>query len=362
METQVVRSAVAQSANTKSIAKLSITVLLLHVVGWLMLFLSLQAVSSTAQAATISLGTGVVAYLLGLRHAFDADHITAIDNTSRKLLSEGKQANSVGLFFSLGHSTVVFAATILIAIGFIAVGEQLSDENSVLRQVGGLIGGLTAGLFLILIAFLNILVFNRIMKAFMVMRSGVHDEKYLEEQLNNRGFMSRFLKPVSKTIDKPWKMYPLGVLFGLGFDTASSVALLVLAGTSAIAGHAVWAAVALPIIFAAGMSLGDTVDAVLMNKAYGWAYAKPVRKAYYNIVITFVSISAAFIVGVPILANVITEQLNLTGPVADFFASFDLENVGFVLVGVFMLVWIGAVTVWKFGRIEERWEAKYLNK
>lgn len=362
MDTRLVESASYTTGNKKSITRLSIVVVALHLVGWLMLFFSLQSVSSTAQAATISLGTGVVAYLLGLRHAFDADHITAIDNTSRKLLSEGKQANSVGLFFSLGHSTVVFAATILIAIGFIAVGEQLSDENSVLRQVGGLIGGLTAGIFLLLIAFLNILVFNRIMKAFISMRKGVHDEQYLEDQLNNRGFMSRILKPVSRTIDKPWKMYPLGVLFGLGFDTATSVALLVLAGTSAIAGHAVWAAVALPIIFAAGMSLGDTVDAVLMNKAYGWAYAKPVRKAYYNIVITFVSISAAFIVGVPILANVITERFNLTGPVAEFFASFDLENVGFILVGVFMLVWLSALMVWKFGRVEERWEAKYLNK
>lgn len=346
--------------NTKSILKLSIAVIALHIIGWSLLFFSLQS-QATAQATTISLGTGIVAYLLGLRHAFDADHITAIDNTTRKLISEGQKPNSVGLFFSLGHSTVVFLATVLIAIGFVTVGEQLADENSSLRHIGGLIGGLTAGLFLILIAVLNIIVFNKIFKLFLNMRNGVHDEEKLEKQLNERGLMARFLKPVSKTIDKPWKMLPLGILFGLGFDTATSVALLALAGTTAIAGHAVWAAIALPIIFAAGMSLGDTADAILMNHAYGWAYAKPVRKAYYNITITLISISAAFIVGVPILANVIIDELNLTGPVASFFQGIDLENVGFILVGVFILVWIGSVAIWKLGKIEQRWEQKNAN-
>ena len=256
----------------------------------------------------------------------------------------------------------MFAATILIAIGFVTVGEQLTDENSPLRQIGGVVGGLTAGGFLILIALLNILVFIKVVKTFNNMRKGNHTEAQLESDLenhlNNRGFMSRIFKPLNKTIDKPWKMYPLGVLFGLGFDTASSIALLVLACTSAIAGHAVWAAIALPIIFAAGMSLGDTVDAILMNHAYGWAYAKPVRKAYYHIAITLVSISAAFIVGLPILVNTITTSFNITGPIPDFFAMIDLENVGFILIGVFVTIWIAAILIWKYGRIEERWENK----
>lgn len=335
----------------RSILGVLTAVALLHVVGWGLLF---AFAGNGTGAASITIGTGVVAYFLGLRHAFDADHIAAIDNTTRKLINDGQRPASVGFFFSLGHSSIVFTAVVLIALGLRTIGEQLADDTSALRIVGGTIGSLVAGGFLLLIAALNVNVFTNIFKTFLKMRHGHHDEAALERHLNNRGFLNRLLAPLARMVDKPWKMYPLGLLFGLGFDTATSVAMLALAGSAALTGNAIWAAIALPVVFAAGMSLGDTIDGIAMNQAYGWAMARPVRKAYYNLTITAVSILAAVLIAVPILASVLVERFGASGLLEDI-AAIDMENLGFALAGLFIALWGVSVAVWKYGRIEDRW-------
>lgn len=331
-------------------------VALLHLVGWALLFYATEGGQQTAAGTAISIGTGTLAYLLGLRHAFDADHIAAIDNTTRKLISEGQKPTSVGLFFSLGHSTVVFVLSALIAVGVSWVGKELTDEGSLLRQTGAIIGGTVAGTFLLFIAIINIFIFLGIIKNFRSMRTGTHATEHLEEELHKRGIMSRLLAPISKTIDRSWKMYPLGLLFGLGFDTASSIALLALAGSSAIAGNAALAVIALPIIFTAGMALGDTVDGLFMNQAYGWAHEKPIRRAYYNMTVTLVSITAALAVGVPVILGVLIDAFHLEGGIWDTVANIDLENVGFILVGIFLTMWALSVLIWRIGNFEQKWQ------
>lgn len=343
----------------KSLRVLFGLVALIHLVGWGILAVATAGGEHAGTGAAISLGTGVLAYLLGLRHAFDADHIAAIDNTTRKLIGEGTRANSVGFFFALGHSSVVFVFSALLALGVTAAGSQLADENSPLRRVGALVGGTVSGSFLILIALMNIAVLVGILKVFRNLRHGTADTDTLEKHLNNRGLLSRLFRPISKTIDRPSKMYGLGILFGMGFDTATSVTMLALAGTSALTGNtSPWAIVALPIIFTAGMSLGDTLDGVFMSRAYGWVSGHPVKKAYYNVTITVISILAALGIGVPILANVAITQFSLTGGLWDLFARVNFENAGFLLVALLAGVWAAAALIWKFGRIETRWAPK----
>jgi nickel/cobalt transporter (NiCoT) family protein len=324
----------------------------LHLLGWGMLLLSAQG-GATANA--ISLGAGVLAYLLGLRHAFDADHIAAIDNSTRRLLASGKQSDSVGFFFSLGHSSVVFVTAVLIAVGFSAVGTELADENSALRQVGGTIGGLVAGSFLLLIAGINISVLIGIVRVFRKMKHRTADISALDQTMNKSGVLARILQPLLRAVDAPWKMYPLGILFGLGFDTASSIAIMVMAGSSALAGGSFLSALALPLIFAAGMSLGDTADSMFMSRAYQWAADRPIRRAYYNAAITFVSVAAAIAIAIPLLTGVIVANYPDLPEPWTFLAGIDLEYAGFVLVAVFAATWATAVIVWKYGRFEQRW-------
>ena len=266
----------------------------LHVLG----FLTLIALVSPRHyhlgtAGAFTVGIGVTAYTLGLRHAFDADHISAIDNTTRKLMSEGKRPLSVGFWFSLGHSSIVFALAFLISVGVRALDGPVKNDNSNLHQVTSWIGTLVSGSFLYVIAAINVVILIGIVKVFREMRSGRYNEQQLEEQLNNRGLMNRFLGRMTKTVTKSPQMYPIGVLFGLGFDTATEVALLVLAGGAAGAGLPRYAILCLPILFAAGMSLMDSIDGSFMNFAYGWAFSKPVRKVFYNITITGLSVAVA---------------------------------------------------------------------
>jgi high-affinity nickel-transport protein len=333
----------------KPVLGLLAMVTVLHVAGWGLLGLS------AGPGTGIGISAGILAYLLGLRHAFDADHVAAIDNTTRKLIADGQRPNSVGFFFSLGHSTVVFTASALIALGFATVGTQLADETSTLRQVGAAIGGLVSSGFLLALAGINLIVLIGVLRTFARMRTQPGSSTDVDTALASRGIMTRLTRPLARTIDKPWKMYPLGILFGLGFDTASSIALLGMAGTSAITGNSFWSVLALPIIFAAGMSLGDTADGVFMNRAYQWAFARPVRRAYYNIAVTAISVLAAITIAVPLLAGVLVHQFNATWPPLRVLAAIDLTNTGFVLVGLFALTWALSVAVWKFGRIEERW-------
>lgn len=277
---------------------------LLHLFGWGALAMSTTSQSQVQNGATgaISLGTGLIAYFLGMRHAYDIDHISAIDNTTRKFLNEGGRPHTLGLFFSLGHSTVVLAVSGLLVFGVSNLGKALINENSDLHKLGVTIGGSVAGLFLIIIALLNASILFEIGGAARVLRKKTElDHKRLDEVMNNLGFLNRIIKPSSRVIDKPWKMYPLGLLFGLGLDTATSIAMLSIAGSAALVTQSVWAMLALPIIFTAGMALGDTINSLVMTKAYSWAIDKPARRIAYNAAVTAASIVIALAVGVPLL-------------------------------------------------------------
>jgi len=329
----------------------------LHVIGFTLLLLATNGHHHLSGHATFGVGTGILAYTLGMRHAFDADHIAAIDNTTRKLMGEGRRPMGVGFFFSLGHSSVVFLLTVLLGLGLKSVGAGLADDDSGLHKYGGLIGTSVSGGFLYLIALLNVIVLVGIVKVFLEMRRGEYDDEELERQLQQRGMMMRFFGPLARSIDTSWKMYPLGFLFGLGFDTVTEIAFLVLAGTSLAAGLPFWALLSLPILFAAGMSLLDTIDGSFMNFAYGWAFSKPVRKVYYNIAITGLSVGVAFFIGTLELCQVLAGQLHLHGGFWAFANAFDLNTAGFWIVGTFVAVWAAAIFVWRYGRVEARWEA-----
>jgi high-affinity nickel-transport protein len=290
-----------------------------------------------------------------MRHAFDADHIAAIDNTTRKLMSDGNRPLSVGFWFSLGHSSVVFVMVALLAFGVRALAAQLGDEQSTLQSATSLWGTSVSGTFLILIGLINLAALVGILKVFRGMRSGQFDEAELEEQLDKRGFLNRILRPVTKAVTKPWHMYPVGFLFGLGFDTVTEVGLLVVAAGAAANSLPWWAIMTLPVLFAAGMSLLDTIDGSFMNFAYGWAFSKPVRKIYYNIVVTALSVAVALLIGGIEILSILTEKLDITTGLLATVGSIDLNSAGYWIVGLFVATWAIALAVWRFGKIEQRW-------
>jgi len=332
------------------------TIVALHVVGFVLLFAATRHHFHLTKTQVFGFGTGILAYTLGMRHAFDADHIAAIDNTTRKLMAEKKRPISVGFFFSLGHSSVVFALAVLLNFGIRAIDNQVKNGSSPLHQVTTVVGTSVSGFFLYLIAALNVVILVSIVRVFRDMRRGIYDDEQLEEQLNKRGLMNRFFGGLSRRIDRPWKMYPIGVLFGLGFDTATEVALLVLSGTAVASGLPFYGILALPILFAAGMSLLDTADGCFMNFAYGWAFSRPIRKVYYNIVITGLSVIVAFLIGTVEVVGLIVQETNAKGSLAGFFASFNINTAGFVIVGLFVVTWIVALAVWRYGQVERRWD------
>src|SRR4051794_18590384 len=319
----------------------------LHVLGFVMLLAFVVPQHfNLGKGGVFGIGLGVTAYTLGLRHAFDADHIAAIDNTTRKFMAEGKRPLSVGFFFSLGHSTVVFALAFLFSIGVRALSGPVENGGSTLHGVTGIVGTSVSGVFLYLIAILNLVILASVLRVFRRMRHGDFDEGELEAQLDSRGLMNRFYGRFTRAVREPWHMYPLGILFGLGFDTASEVALLFLAAGAASSGLPFYAILCLPILFAAGMSLLDTIDGSFMNFAYGWAFSQPVRKVYYNLTITGLSVAVALIVG--------TIEL---GSIAGILPEVDMNAVGFAIVGLFVLTWAVALVVWRVARIEEKWAA-----
>jgi nickel/cobalt transporter (NiCoT) family protein len=328
----------------------------LHVIGFgILLLVVAPAKYKLGASGTFAIGTGITAYTLGMRHAFDADHISAIDNTTRKFMAEGKRPLSVGFFFSLGHSTIVFLLAFLLAVGVKALSGPVRNGQSGLHKATSVIGTTVSGTFLYLIAILNIIILVSILRIFFEMRRGTYDERQLEEQLDSRGFMNRFFGRRLDRIREPWQMYPVGVLFGLGFDTATEIALLVLAGSAGAAGLPFYAIICLPVLFAAGMSLLDTIDGSFMNFAYGWAFSKPVRKVYYNITITGLSIAVALFIGTIELVGLLTDKLGLRGSVADWFQNFNINTAGFIIVGMFVGTWAIALAIWRFARIEEKW-------
>ena len=335
-------------------------IVVLHLVGWITLVFIVDPARLSLGGKAFGIGVGLTAYILGLRHAFDADHIAAIDNTTRKLMNDGQRPLAVGFFFSLGHSTVVFGLALLLATGVKAIIGPVEDDSSTLHHYTGLIGTSVSGVFLYLIAILNVIVLVGILRVFVRLRRGEYDETELEQQLENRGLLNRFLGRFTKSITRSWHMYPVGLLFGLGFDTATEIALLVLAGTSAAAGLPWYAILCLPVLFTAGMCLLDTIDGSFMNFAYGWAFSSPVRKIYYNITITGLSVAVALVIGSVELLGLFAGQLGWRGAFWNWINNLDLNTVGFVVVGMFVFTWAVAVLVWRYGRIEEKWGASHL--
>ncbi|WP_329416279.1 HoxN/HupN/NixA family nickel/cobalt transporter [Nocardia vinacea] len=332
-------------------------ILALHVIGWFTLVAIVASQHYDLDTKTFGIGIGITAYTLGMRHAFDADHISAIDNTTRKLMNDGRRPLSVGFWFSLGHSTIVFGLAFVLSLGIAALVGPVKEHNSALHRYTSLIGTTVSGLFLYLIAAINIVILVGILEVFRRIRSGAFDETTLEEQLNNRGLMNRIFGRMMNSITEPWQMYPVGALFGVGFDTATEVALLVLASTGAASGLPWYAILCLPVLFAAGMSLLDTIDGSFMNFAYSWALAKPVRKVYYNITITGLSVAAALLIGTIELLSILQTQFNLTGPFWGWIADLDLNTIGYVIVGLFAATWILALLIWRIARFEDKWNA-----
>jgi nickel/cobalt transporter (NiCoT) family protein len=347
-------------------------IILLHVVGFgvLLGFVVPNHYELGGDHPVFSIGVGILAYTFGLRHAFDADHIAAVDNTTRKLMadnaekeargvarSEIRKPLSVGFWFSLVHSTIVFGLAFLLSVGVKALAGQVESDNSTLHSVTGVVGLSVSGVFLWVLGILNLVVLTGILKVAREMRTGRYDEAQLEDHLNKRGFMNRFLGGLTKSVRKAWHIYPIGVLFGLGFDTATEVGLLVLAGGAAAFNLPFYAILVLPILFAAGMCLMDTTDGVFMNAAYGWAFAKPVRKVFYNITITSISVAVALVIGTIELIGVFADQAKIDSGPLSAIASIPLDYAGYAIVAFFVLAWVTALAVWRFGRIEEKWSA-----
>jgi nickel/cobalt transporter (NiCoT) family protein len=361
---KIFRQSFATMSRTERLRVLGMygSIVLLHALG----FFVFIAYVLPAHYKLFGVGLSVTAYTLGLRHAFDADHISAIDNTTRKAMNQREDTGKprpfgFGYFFSLGHSTIVVAIGVGIIIAEKTVLPAVTHSNSSLESFGGTFGTIVSAAFLFLIGLLNLIILAGILRVFRSMRRGEYDEAELERQLENRGFFYRFFGRWMKAIDKEWQMYPVGVVFGMGFDTATEVALLTTTALLA-SEHIPWQAIiALPILFTAGMSLMDTTDGMFMNVAYGWAFFNPVRKVYYNLAITGLSVAICFFIGgietlslVPLEIHGVSQTSGFWG----FMYRFNINTAGFVIVGMFVVTWAAAIAIWRFGHIEERWSAR----
>ena len=294
----------------------------------------------------VLLGTALLAYTFGLRHAVDADHIAAIDNVTRKLMQSGKRPLSVGLFFSLGHSTVVVVASVFVALAVSALQEKFAD----FKEIGGLIGTSVSAFFLLIVAVANIFILVSVYRLFKAVKRG---ERFIDEDLNvllsQRGVIGRMLRSVFAVISKSWHMYPLGILFGLGFDTATEIALLGISASQSADGMSMWSILVFPALFTAGMSLVDATDSVLMVRAYGWAFVKPIRKLYYNMIITLVSVIVALVIGGVEALGLIGRKLDLSGSFWDGIEALN-ENfgaLGYLIIAIFILSWMISVIVYR---------------
>jgi high-affinity nickel-transport protein len=335
----------------------------LHIAGW-GLFIHFnsdpQYQSLTdSKGVLVYAGAGALAYSFGLRHAFDADHIAAIDDTTRLMLAKGKKPLAVGLFFSLGHSTIVMA----LCVGVAFAAKQATKFQKDFAETGGIIGASVSTLFLYLVGVLNLIILVGIIKVWRQAKSGKFSHEHLTQLLNERGLMKLIFRGAfKKGFDKSWQLYPVGVLFGLGFDTATEVALLALSATAAVGtvGGTLppLAIIALPLIFAAGMSLMDSLDGIFMTKAYAWAFTSPLRKIYYNLTTTGLSIFVAFVIGTIQLVGVLSEKTSIAKyqPFTAI-AEIDLNRVGYFIVASFVAAWLLSVLIWKFGRYEKRYSS-----
>jgi len=335
----------------------STVIFAMHAVGFAVLIFLILPAHLEVGSRAFGLGLGLTAYVFGMRHAFDADHIAAIDNTTRKLMADGQRPKSVGFWFALGHSMTVFGMTAVVAAGAGAISHLFSDDSA---SGGALktLGTLASASFLYLIGLVNLVALVGIWRMWRALQHGTFDEAELTRHLETRGVLARLLGKLGRAVRAPWHMAGLGLLFGLGFDTASEVALLVMAGSTAAAGLPWFAILVLPLLFAAGMSLLDFLDGLFMTVAYEWAFTTPVRKIYYNLSVTGLSVGVALIIGTIELASVLQGRL---GPINQFTAwvgGVDLGNIGFIIVGVFVLTWTIAIAYWRLARVEERWESR----
>jgi high-affinity nickel-transport protein len=334
---------------------MALVIAALNATGWGIFLLAIQPHHFRYQGLGVGLGVAFTAWTLGARHAFDADHISAIDNTTRKLMSDGRRPLATGFFFALGHSAIIVVVGVALGLAAKAVFGAMVNPTSGYETIGGVVGTSLAASFLYLIAGLNIVVLAGIFKVFRGLRAGLFDEAELERQLQARGMMWRFFGRFMRSITRTWHMFFVGLIFGIGFDTATEV--LLLAATAAAAGQGLpwYAVLALPLLFAGGMTLFDTLDGCFMNFAYGWAFARPVRKVYYNLVITGLSIAVAFLIGTIEIASMLSAELHIHGGFWDFMAAFDINRAGFAIAGLFVLVWAAAIAYWRVAKLDQRW-------
>jgi high-affinity nickel-transport protein len=327
-----------------------------NVVGWGIFIVEILPEHFRYGGLGVGLGVAVTAWSLGARHGFDADHIAAIDNCTRKLMADGQRPLGTGFFFAVGHSSIVMIVGVGITIAAKAVFKAVVTPNSGFETAGGVAGTAMSATFLWIIAALNLVVLFGIVRVFRDMRKGVYDEAELEAQLQSRGFMYRFFGRIMRAVRHTWQLFFVGFVFGIGFDTATEV--LLLAGTAAAATQGLpWFAVlTLPLLFAGGLMLCDSIDGFFMNFAYGWAFARPVRKVYYNITITALSVAVAFLIGGIEIIGLLSTELHLHGWLGDYMASFNINTAGIMVVALFVVIWVVALSVWRFGRIEARWD------
>lgn len=296
-------------------------------------------------------GLGVICYILGLRHGFDADHIAAIDNTTRKLLNDGKRPLTVGTWFSLGHSTVVCG----LIVGLVAVYDFVASHVSAFEGIGNIVGTLVSGIFLFLIGLVNLIIVAGVYAMFQAAQRGRMSEAEYENQLNKRGLLYRYFYRLFRIVNEPWQIYPIGVLFGLGFDTATEVALIFLTVTAAtVGGVPVWTALILPFMFTCGMVLSDTSDGFGMRYAYGWAFNNPIRKIFYNLTLTVISVMVAFVIGGVELLQVLALELGFTAPFWRWLESLNFETLGIAIVALFLISWGVAMAIYRWKRYEQR--------
>jgi high-affinity nickel-transport protein len=347
----------ATRAERARIAAMLAAIATVNALGWGIFALAVLPHHFRYDGLGVGVGVAVTAWTLGLRHAFDADHIAAIDNSTRKLMAGGGRPLGTGFFFALGHSSVVMLVGVGITIAAKAVYGAVVTPRSGFETAGGVAGTALSATFLWLIAALNLVVLAGIVRVFRDMRRGIYDEQELEARLLSRGLMYRFFGRMMGSIEHTWQLVFVGFVFGIGFDTATEV--LLLAGTAAAVTQGLpwYAVLTLPLLFSGGLMLCDSVDGLFMNFAYGWAFARPVRKVYYNITITALSIGVAFLVGGIEFVGLLSSELHLHGWLGDYLANFNLNTAGYLVVGLFVLVWAIALSVWRFGRVEARWEA-----
>jgi high-affinity nickel-transport protein len=342
-------------AQRAGLAGMWVTILALNGLGWGTFVLAILPHHFHYSGLGIGIGVAVTAWTLGARHGFDADHIAAIDNTTRKLMSEGQRPLSTGFAFALGHSSVVMLVAVGMTVAARSVFNAVVDPSTPFSSTAGVLGTALSGTFLYLIAAMNLVVLVGILKVFAKMRKGAYGERELEAQLQARGLMWRFFGPLMGSIRHARQLFLVGFVFGLGFDTATEV--LLLAGTAAAATQGLpwYAVLTLPLLFAGGLTLSDSLDGFFMNFAYGWAFARPLRKVYYNIVITGLSIAVASIVATIEISGLLSTKLHLHGWLGDYLSNFNINTAGIIVAILFVIVWITAVLVWRFGIT--RWDA-----